>query len=79
METRLGKLVRLLVPGHETHIVTSCHMVCSRHGHRERLATHQVLGSLMTRIYKDGDFFSSLMPPQAAFMALGVPSALYKC
>ena len=40
METSLGELVRLLVPGHEAHIVTGCHMVGRGHGHRERLSGH---------------------------------------
>ena len=37
VETGLGKLVRLFMPGHEIHVVTGCHIIGSRHGYRERL------------------------------------------
>ena len=31
-------------------------MVGSCHGHRERLAGHQIFSSLVTRVHTDGDF-----------------------
>ena len=68
-----GHLVRSLIAGLAAHIVAGHQLLYCGHAHSEGLVGQDIGGGPVVGADAQLSSFSSLMPPQAAFMALGVP------
>ena len=73
VEASLGKLIRLLVARHQTHIIARGHVLRIRHADGKGTARQDILGGLVPSADAHGNLLILADAARAASMALGTP------